>query len=261
MSIIDTAGFGGTTPADVYDPGGLFHHPKAVTQPGVVTNSSAVVNPANLQRDPISGRYFDPTTGTTYADPMGKTPIVNPNVAQQVATASGNSQSILGDLTNARATGNQALAGQTGLVNQLNGTIAGNTPSVAQNQLTQTLGGIQRNQAAMASGYGGANAFSAQRQAAANTGAAQQSASQAAAIQRAQEIQAATAQKGQVLQSIAGNANTQGAQDVAGAVAFGDTAMKGQQAQQGLNTSAAEKKAADDAQKKNGIIAAIGSLI
>lgn len=247
----------------IVDPGNLLHHDNVPQQPGVggqpLTKNAA--RPQDLQLDPLTGRYFDPVNGTTYADKNGTVVITNPNVAQQAATATGNSESILGDLNTARSTGAAALNGQGQLVNQLDRVAFGKTPSVAQNQLTSTLGGIQRTQESQASGIGGANAFAAQRAAAQNIGNAQIAASQQAATLRAQETATAMQQKGNVLNSIAGNSNTQAAQDIQGGNAFANTGANLQEAQQGLNQSGAEKKIADDKDRGNKVIGALATIL
>lgn len=233
---------------------------KVPAQPGVTANGESSFT--DLKQDPVTGLYYDPTTGNVFNSPhpYPENQVVNPNVAQQVASNFQQSQAILGGVTQARANASTANAGQAQLVGDLNGVISGSAPSVAGTQLAGTLGGIQRTQSALASGQGGANAFAARRAAAQNIGNAQQAASQHAAQLRAQEVANAMSAKGTVLNSQATNANTQAAQDIAGGAEFAGLASKGQQAQQGMNTDAETKYAEAEAKRKGGIPGLIGSL-
>lgn len=243
---------------DHIDPGNLLHQNNVPNQPGVTANG--VSSFTDLQRDPITGMYFDPTTGNTFTDPYGQKQVMNPNVAQQVAANFQQANSLLAGVQDARKTAATANAGQGRLVQDLNGVISGSTPSVAGTQLAGTLGGIQRTQSAMASGYGGANAFAARQAAARNTGNAQISAAQAAASLRAQEIASAIGAKGGVLNSMATNANTQASQDLAGGTELAGLSMRGQTAQQGLDASANKDNTEESNDKAQRTVGAVGSL-
>ncbi len=243
---------------DTLDPGDLLHQNDVAPQPGVTANGES--NTGNLQRDPVTGLYMDPITGNVFTDQYAKMQVTNPNVAQQVATNFQQSQALLGMLPGARQDARLASNGQGQLIQDLNGVISGSAPSVAGTQLAGTLGNIQRTQSAIASGYGGANAFAARQAAARNIGAAQQQASQNAAALRAQEVQGAIGAKGGVLANMASNANEQAAQDIAGAGAFSQLASKGQQAQQGMNTEADKANTDESNDKAQRLASSIGSL-
>lgn len=246
---------------DHLDPGNLLHNNDVPGQPGVNNAPASTLNGyKEMRRDPVTGLYQDPTTGQVYYDQFGKQLVTNPNVAQQVAQNFQTSQAILGGLSGARADAAAANTGQASLVNNLNGVINGTAPSVAGSQLAGTLGNIQRTQMATASGFGGNNAFAARRQAMQNIAQTQQQASQQLAQLRAQEVAAAMAAKGGVLQNMAGNANTQAAQDIAGGANFAEIAAKGQGAQQGLQTDTDKANIEERNDKAQRTAGAIGSL-
>jgi len=233
---------------------------KIPQQPGVTANGESSFQ--DLQKDPVTGLYYDPTTGNVFNSPhpYPQNQVVNPNVVQQVASNFQQGNALLGQVAGARKDAGAAASGQGQLIQDLNGVISGSAPSVAGTQLAGTLGGIERTQEALASGQGGANAFAARQAAARNIGAAQQQASQNAATLRAQEVQGAIGAKGGVLANMAGNANTQAGQDIEGGAAFSQLASKGQQAQQGMNQDANKQYAEAEAKRKGGIPGLIGSL-
>jgi hypothetical protein len=246
---------------DKIDPGDLLHQNNVPNQAGANTGNGDTFDQRNLKQDPTTGYYMDVTTGTIYQSPYGGNVITDPNVAQQVARNFGTSQEIIKGLATARTTGAQALSGQNGLVQDYQSTINGSAPSVAQNQLTQNLGNIQRTQMALASGTGGANAFAAKRAAAANISTGQLSADQAAATLRAQEVNAARTGQGQVLQSIAGNANDQAGQSIAGGSDYAKLALSGQAGQQGLNLAADTANTAESNDKAQRLVGAVGGTV
>jgi hypothetical protein len=147
---------------------------------------------------------------------LEKANIVNTTNAQQIAQAQQGSQAAIGqqqNFVNALAAQN-GLGNQTQVYNQLQQQIAGNGPSVAQNQLNQATGQNVANTAAtMASARGaGANAGMIARQAGmAGANVQQQAAGQAATL-RAQEQLGAMGQAGQM----ATNQAQQQAQGIAG---------------------------------------------
>jgi hypothetical protein len=246
----------------VADPANITGHNgnKVPQQPGVTANGPSSFT--DLQKDPVTGLYYDPTTGNVFTSPhpYPENQVVNPNVAQQVASNFQTGQALIGQVSGARKDAGAAASGQAGLIQNLNGVISGSAPSVAGTQLAGTLGGIERTQEALASGQGGANAFAARQAAARNIGAAQQQASQSAATLRAQEVQGAIGAKGGVLANMASNANEQAGQDITGASAFQQLAGKGQQEQQKMNTDAEKQYAEAEAKRKGGIPGLIGSL-
>src|SRR6266576_2725613 len=52
-------------------------------QPGV---GGPARDPSKLVRDPVTGMFYDPTTGTSYTDSGGQVVITNPNVADRKST-------------------------------------------------------------------------------------------------------------------------------------------------------------------------------
>lgn len=192
-------------------------------QPGVVQPGQGV-NPANLVRDPTTGFYFDPATGTTYQDPNGHIPVTNPNIAQQVASNFNNSQAFSRHIATVRE--NQDALGQN-----LQGVISGRTPSAAGMQLGQGLEQIQNQQLSQAAGVQGAASPLANLMAMRNTGSAAVTTNNDAAIAKIKEQDAARQAYMQLLA-------TQGQQDISGGVQYANLANTGQGDQQGLNTGA-----------------------
>lgn len=247
----------------IADPGGVFTGASVPDQPGVTNkdtptpNADGAVTGAYI--DPTTGMQYDPTSGTTFtAD--GTAVVTDPNVAQQVAANYATSRTLLGGLGQAKTQQQVAFNGQQGLLGDLNKTITGATPSVAQNQLTQSLGQIQRTQMAGAAGASGANAFAARRAALATIGNADTATSQAQSILRAKELNDAQTAKAGVLANIGSNANTQASQAISGGSDFADKAATGQAGQQGLNYGAAAQQNKDKKDTSNKIISLISAL-
>ncbi len=208
-------------------------------QPGV---GGPAKDPSQLKQDPTTGMYYDPTSGTTYTDASGGTPVVNPNVAQQVASNFGVSRQVLGRTGASDAEHAQVMGGQNRLLGQLDNTITNvNAPSVAATQLAINNDRNSKNALGNASGVGGANAFAARRQALNSIAGGNAATAQNAALARAAEVASAQQQKGNVLgqQSTAGNQRY--ATDAASAAKFADTAMTGQELNQGLDQKQNEK--------------------
>lgn len=205
----------------------------AAMQPGSVGGPAA--DPSQLKQDPTTGLWFDPTTGTTYTDNSGMTPVKNPNVAQQVASNFATQQGFLDRL---RVSQGQ----QEGLAGDLSRTIHDvNAPSVAQQQLNQGLGQIQRQQLSQAASVGGQGGVLARLIAANNSAAAGGAENQAAALARAQEVAQAQNSLAGVLQSLSGT-------NAAGANAFGNLASGGaatQQAEQLAQANQSQKNRQD----------------
>jgi len=245
---------------DHIDPGNLLHDNPVPNQPGVTANGASAPNVSQFQRDPITGMYYDPTTGGVYADQYGTQQVTNPNVAQQVAKNFQTSGALLGGLTGARADAAAANSGQVNLLGQLASVVNGTAPSVAGTQLASTFGDISRSVNSAASGYSGNNAFAARQQAMRTIADQQQRQSQAIAQLRAQEVAAARNAQGGILANMAGNANTQAGQDIGAGLGFGELAQKGQAAQQGLDYDASKANTEERNDKAQRTAGAIGSL-
>lgn len=211
-------------------------------QPGVAQGPAPT--DGSLVRDPVTGQYVDPRTGTRYAPgPNGEPPNVvnNPNVATQVANANAVGQSIVSALPVAQQHQQTAFGGQQRLVGSYQDVVNGTAPSVAQNQLTGSLNTINRGVLSQASGAGGQNGFAARRQAMQVIGNNSIDAAGKGAIARAAEVDAARTGQAGVLNSIAAGANTQAGQAIQGGLGYSELAQKGQLAQQGLNQAATDK--------------------
>ncbi|HXU03765.1 MAG TPA: hypothetical protein VN903_22520 [Polyangia bacterium] len=234
-----------------YDPvtAGVLHAPGRIYRSTQVNGSAPVtagppVNPAALQRDPVTGHYFDPTSGKVYADPNGTQQVVDPNVRQQVAANFARSQAVFSQLPQAQAQQQQGFAGQSALVGNLNGVINGTAgPSVAQTQLGAGVGDIARSAISGAAGQTGESAALAHIQAMRTAGDAQAKANQDAAMLRAQETAAARATLGNVL----GQQATEGQQNVnttlGAANESANTAATGGATAETLNEKAGEHNA------------------
>jgi len=201
----------------------------AAQAPGLPgTPTGPAPDPSRLQRDPVTGQMVDPVTGARYTDGTGQTAITNPTAATQVAGANATATQILAGLPADQLQQRQALDAQKGQVASIDQTIAGTAPSVAQNQLTQSLGQINRNVMSQAAGAGGQNAFAARRAAMQTIGANDIAAAQGAATTRAGEVATAQGLKASVLNSLAGNANTQTGQTLDAGENFTNQALTGE---------------------------------
>jgi len=230
---------------------GLLNHAKTALgygaspqQPGV---GGPAKDPSQLKLDATTGMYFDPTTGTTYTDASGSTPVTNPNVSQQVAANFGVSRELLGRTAASDAEHQQVMGGQNKLLGQLDNTITNvNAPSVAATQLAINNNKNASNALGNAAGVGGANAFAARRQALNSIATGNASAAQSAALARAAEVASAQQQKAGILGQQSTSGNQRYATDAASAAKFADTAQTGQEAVQGLNQKAKDKTQEND---------------
>lgn len=222
----------------------LFGEPSK-QQPGVGGQAD---DPTRLVRDPVSGMYYDPKTGTSYTDELGGNPVTNPNVAQQVAANYARQQAFLEQLNPLEAERQHAVAGQNDLAGFLRGTVHGTQPSVVGLQLGQGMNKIAGDQMSMASGVSGAAAPLAGMMAARNIGSAQVGMNQNAAIARVQEQQAAANALAQLLNQQATGAQGAFNSRAGLATTYGGMAEGGQEAQQGLNRQA-DKERADQESK------------
>jgi hypothetical protein len=227
----------------------------AKQQPGV---GGPAADPSKLQQDPATGMYFDPTTGTSYTDATGQSPVTNPNVAQQVAANFATRTSLLGKLGGNQATIDSAIGGQNQLRGSLLNTINNpNASSVAQTQLGIGADAIARQQLQQAAGTTGANAFLARRNAANNIGQLQSTLNGQQALTRANEVDAAQGRLGSVLGAQAQEGQAGYNSNLSGAVAEGNQAGSGQQAQQGMNTKADEESQQNRQKFASGILGAV----
>lgn len=215
-------------------------------QPGVAGDTNVPTNPANLVQDPVTGMWYDPTTGRTFTDQSGTTPVTNPNIAQQVAANFQQAQALRALAGQSRAQQNQVFGQQTQLVDNLNTTIHDpNASSVARTQLQQGLGQIANQQLSAAAGVGGQNAFLARRNALNNIANATAKANEASGLARAAEVQGAQNTLAGVLNSQGAGARDMYKTDTGAAGDYSRLALEGQKGQQGMD------QAADEATRKN----------
>jgi hypothetical protein len=145
-----------------------------------------------------------------------------------VAGAGANSQAILNRVATQDQRSDAAYNGQQALSGDLENVIRNpSAPSVAQQQLNQTMGNIDRQQLSGVAGVGGASAAGARQQAFQNLGNLDLQAAGQGALLRANEVAAARNSQANVLQGIAGNANTATGQDLGTATDFSQQAMGG----------------------------------
>jgi hypothetical protein len=197
----------------------LGHQPPM--QPGVGTTSTH-----DLHKDPATGMYYDPTTGTTFTDQYGQHPVTDPNVAQQVAANFNSSRQFLTNLANVQ--------GQEGqLAGNLRSLIQGGQPSVAEMGVQRDMNNIAQQQMSGAAGVSGAGSPLAQLLANRNTANAQIQAAGAGGIARANELTGARGALSQLLGGMAG-------QNLAGAGEFAGLASSGQAGQQGMDAATAK---------------------
>jgi hypothetical protein len=171
----------------------------------------------------------------------------DPNVAFQSRQNYQTGQDLLGQLNKSRGEHDQAVFGQNRLSDQLNNTINNpNASSVAQVQNVMANDASARQQLGAAAGVQGPNAFAARRQALQAIGQGNVGTNQTGALLRAQEVANAQNQQGNLLGQMSTGADRRYSTDLAGAKGFADTALRGQESQQGLN-----KQIDDDNQKKD----------
>jgi hypothetical protein len=207
-------------------------------QPGVGGPLKDPNDAGRLVRDPNTGHYYDPATGTSYMDEYGQTPVANPNVAQQVATNYANQQAFNKQLAESRAGVRGAVGGLTGLAGDYRAVINGTAPSVAQSQMRTGLETINASQLSGASGVGGDNAFAARRAALQNIAHAGLRANQDASLLRAKEVADARAGIGQAFSASGNLSQNQYGTDASAGLRSGELALSGQRGQQGMDASA-----------------------
>lgn len=241
------------------NPIGNFVFGKAAPQqPGA---GGPAKDPSKLIQDPNTGMFFDPTSGTSYVDATGQTVITNPNVAQQVALNVQKSNAFLAHLNGLEQERQGVNAGQNGLADSFRSVISGNAPSVAAMQATAGGQEAARQQLAQVAGASGASAPLASLMAARNTGQAMTGANNAGAIARVGEQKSAMDALNALLNSQqTGIANT-ASRDVSAGIDFANLANSGQTSQQGLNATAAQKKAEDEAKFGAGAVKTVASAL
>jgi hypothetical protein len=210
-----------------------------------------------LQRDPISGMYFDPQTGTSYYDALGTQVVTDPNVAQQVATNFQRANAFLGQIVPLQQQQQNVFANQGKLAGQLQDIISGRAPSLTQEQLTNSLNQIAQQQQSQAAGTSGPGQLLAQLAAMRNTGQASIGANNTAATARIQEQRSAQDALAQLLNSQASGLGSAINTDVGAGENFANLAAGGQASQQGLN---AQANAANAKSSENLGYAALGGL-
>lgn len=157
--------------------------------------------------DPATGLYVNQTTGAVSTDPGGQHPVQSASLATQAARNIAVSNNLMAQLATYGKQYTQALGGQTKLVGDLQGTINGTAPSVAQGQLEAGLGQTRSALNSEAAGATGTNAALARETAMQATAGADANTNQQAAQLRAQEVQGAEQAQGTVLGQEAGEAS------------------------------------------------------
>lgn len=227
-------------------------------QPGV---GGPAKDPSKLMRDPVTGMFYDPTTGTSYTDAGGQVVIANPNVAQQVATNAQRATAFLSQLGGLEQERKAEQEKQQALEGHFNAVLSGNAPSVAEMQARGLAQAGASQQLAQVAGASGASSPLAALMAARNTGQVYANANNAGAMGRVAEETAA----GNALNALLANeaANTQRATDTTAGLGMHltDTAATGQEAQQGLNRQADKEKAADEKSFGGGVLSTLSHLI
>lgn len=204
------------------------------------------------------GTFFDPVSGTTYADEWGNTPLAAPNVTQQVQTNALTGRDFLDRNAVQDARGTTAYNGQKAFGDDLNQVIRNpNAPTVSTAVMDQAIGNIDRQQLAGVAGAGGVNAAAARRQALSNMGNLDLQAAGQGAIARATEAAGARQAQATNLQNMAGNSLEATGQNNQGAAAFSGLADKGAEANQTATMQNNEK----NMQQKQGFLGGIGGGI
>lgn len=191
--------------------------------------------------DPSTGLYVNQTTGGVSTDPGGQHPVQNPSLATQAARNISVSNNLMSKLSTYGNQYQQAFQGQTGVVQQLQRTVAGTGgPSVAQGQLQQGLGQERSAANSEAAGATGANAALARQDATLATGDAATKTNQDAAVLRAQEVAQAQQTEAGVLGSQAGESAGLYGTNLAGANAASGLAGSEEGTLEGANQKATE---------------------
>lgn len=211
----------------------LINGPKDIPGPPGVGGPAA--DARNLVRDPSTGLFYDPTTGTSYSDPHGRQPVADPNLAQRSAIDAARAGSFLDKLNGYANREAATFSDEQGLARNLQNTIRGvGAPSVAQNQLVQGMEQAANQQQSMASGASGTDAALARMQAARNTGNLQAATNQQQALVRAQEVADAQRNLGGLLKGMADQSRGFYDTNVNAADSFNRTGLDAQKNQQGI---------------------------
>lgn len=217
-----------------------------LTNPFSAPTLPGVAGPASSGQpvvyDPSTGLYVNQTTGGVSTDPGGQHPVQNPSLATQAARNISVSNNLMSKLSTYGNQYQQAFQGQTGLTQELQRTINGTGPSVAQGQLQEGLGQIRSAANSEAAGATGANAALARQNATLATGDAATKTNQDAAVLRAQEVAQAEQAKGQVLGSQAGESSGMYGTNLAGANAAAGLAGSEEGTLEGANQHATEQQ-------------------
>ncbi len=237
----------------VYDTKQIFGINDQHGSPGV---GGPAQDPSRLQRQP-NGTFLDPATGTSYSDQSGQMPIAAQNQAQQTVGATANQNQFLGRIGEQDLRSADAFGGQQKLAGDLQTVIRNpNAPSVAQQQLNQTIGNIDRQQLAGVASSGGPNAAAARSQALKTMAGLDLQAAGIGALARTNEVAHARDQLGTIYQNQAGNANTATGQNISAATQFGDQALTGAGAVQRVNSDAEKNNNALNAGLLGGAVGA-----
>ncbi len=237
----------------VYDTKKIFGIDDQQGAPGV---GGPAQDPSRLVRLP-NGTFLDPATGTSYSDQSGQMPIAPQNLAQQTAGAGANQNQFLGRIGEQDSRSADAFGGQQKLAGDLQTVIRNpNAPSVAQQQLNQTIGNIDRQQLSGVASTGGPNAAAARAQALKTMAGLDLQSAGIGALARTNEVAHATDQLGNLYQNMAGNANTATGHDISAATQFGDQALTGAGAVQRTNSDAEKNNNALNAGLLGGAVGA-----
>jgi hypothetical protein len=217
----------------------VFNPDGAGKTPGV---GGPAADPSKLIPSPTGLGYYDPTTGTSYTDASGQSPIASQNVAQQIAQQQGVQNQ---DLANAMRGGQmlqQGFQGETNLANSLNNTISNpNATSVAGGQLTQGENQNVLGQMGQAAGVGGQGGAAARLMATQNIGNINAQTNQAKGLQRAQETAQAQQNLAGVLNAQASQGQQYSGQNQSAAHGAATNAMEGATGNQGQTKDAQNK--------------------
>ena len=229
----------------LFGPEGLNANLKEALNPSGTTNKytqQAQSAPQDMIYDSSSGLYMDPKTNTVYQVQNDGTyqPVRDLNLTAQVARNIQVANIQAQNANVAHGEYEQALTGQKGLASALQTTISDpNAPSVAREQLNQTLGANTAAQLGLASGASGENALIAREDAARNIAALNTKAGQDAATLRAQEVAGAQQNLGGVLQNEAANAT--GLQQLGTQTGLGYSQLSGSESGAGLANDTAQR--------------------
>ncbi len=238
----------GLSPQDQPGVGGRDTSHNVIASPSTY---STLANGKQIQYqfDPITGQYIDPTTGQV---------IQNPNVAQQVAATSVRQREAEQSAGEYGQRESDIFGQQSDLAGYLNDVIAGKTPSVAELQLGRGLDSIRRQAVGIAGTATGANMPLAQLTALQTVGRAGGEANQQASINRAAESAAARGELANLLNAQQASSQKFATDKDRLALDYGDMALRGQSAQQGLTLEGDKANAKGTAAVMKGLGELIG---